>query len=243
MPTVLITGATDGIGYALAQLYAARGDRLVLVGRRPLDALNDPFFTPQNYIAADLATPKAPKNVASFLEAQSITHINLLIHNAGLGYFGPIADQSAENIITLTAVNFRAPVLLTHKLLPYLKGGKVSFVSSVATAMPTPDYAVYTATKAALDAFAHNLRMELALDNIDVTLIHPGATRTGMHAKANMPGDNSKYTPAAEVAAAIQRTLDSHASGATVGAVNKVLRFVGNNFPRLVDTMMKGSRK
>lgn len=243
MPTVLITGATDGIGYALAQRYAARGDRLVLVGRRALATLDDPLFTPDTYIQADLAAPTAPETVAAFLDAAGIPRLDLLVHNAGLGYYGPLAEQPAADIITLTDVNFRAPVLLTHRLLPYLRGGKVGFISSVATAMPTPDYAVYTATKAALDAFAHNLRLELAPDGIAVALIHPGATRTGMHAKANMPGDNSNYAPAEAVAAAIQATLDRNTPQATIGLANTLLRFAGNSFPKLVDTMMKGSRK
>jgi short-subunit dehydrogenase len=242
MPTVLITGATDGIGHMLAKLYAGRNDRLILVGRRPMDALDDPLFTPETYVQADLSQPQAPATIKAFLGAHNLTQLDLLVHNAGLGYYGTVTDQPTDNITALIDVNYRTPVALTHALVPYLKGGRVAFVSSVATAMPTPDYAVYTATKAALDAFAHNLRMELAPD-VDVTLVHPGATRTGMHQKANMPGDTSKYPSAAEVAAAIQRAIDSGTNQTAIGFVNKALRFVVGQFPRLIDTAMKGSSK
>ncbi|MEO0560944.1 MAG: SDR family NAD(P)-dependent oxidoreductase, partial [Chloroflexota bacterium] len=241
MATVMITGATDGIGYALAKLYAARGDRLILVGRRALDTLDDPFFTPDNYCRTDLAEPDAPEHITAFLTEHSIATLDLVIHNAGVGFVGELTEQTSENVMTLVNVNFRAPVMVTHALIDQLRGGRVAFVSSVATAMPAPDYAVYNAAKSALDGFVTNLRTELHPYDIGVTLIHPGATRTGMHAKANYQGDTSKFTSPAEVAAAIQRTLDAENDAAVIGFVNKALRFVGTTFAGAVDTAMRRS--
>ena len=96
-------------------------------------------------------------------------------------------SESQEDIENLIHVNLRAPVTLTHALLPRLKAakGKIVFISSVISNMPCPDYAVYGATKSAIDSFARNLRIELE-GIVSVQAIHPGATRTGMHAKMGL---------------------------------------------------------
>ena len=91
---VLLTGATDGIGLALARLYAGAGAELVLVGRRPLQQLDASLFTPRNYCRADLATDVAVETVAGFLEAQGLNKIDVAIFNAGIGWVGNLRDQT-----------------------------------------------------------------------------------------------------------------------------------------------------
>ena len=93
--TILITGATDGIGLALARRYANMGARLVLVGRRPLAELDADFFDEANYCRADLACDDCVDAIEQWLEDQEIEQIDLLIHNAGVGYVGAIGDQTA----------------------------------------------------------------------------------------------------------------------------------------------------
>ena len=151
--TVLITGATDGIGRALAKIYRTRGDRLVLVGRRTLDTLNDALYTKDTYCQTDLSQDKCADQVCEFLNAQKINAIDLAIQNAGTGYFGPIAEQSAESIREIAAVNLMAPLRLTHALMPHLKknNGKLVLIGSITHAFPCPDYAVYAASKEALN--------------------------------------------------------------------------------------------
>lgn len=244
MKTILITGATNGMGQALAHLYHERGERLVLVGRRSLNHLNDHTLTPDTYIETDLSQSQAAQTIADWLTARGIDQLDVLIHNAGLPYFGAIDEQSVDNILDLTAVNLTAPVMLTHTLLPRLKAakGKVVFISSVAAALPAPEYAVYVATKAALDGLAYNLRIELD-DEVDVQLIHPGATQTDMHRKAGIPAermDTSKYPTAAEVAAQIAQAVDGEKEQVTIGFANKLMRFAGKHAARLVDVAMKG---
>ena len=137
--TVLITGATDGIGRALAKIYRARGNRLVLVGRRALDTLNDALYTADTYCQTDLSQNDSADRVCEFLNAQKIGTIDLAIQNAGTGYFGPIAEQSAESIRDIIAVNLLAPLRLTHALMPYLQtNGKLVLIGSITHAFPVP---------------------------------------------------------------------------------------------------------
>lgn len=243
MQTVLITGATDGIGLALARLYAGRGARLVLVGRRALaDVPAGSFFTEATYCQADLSRPDHASLILNHLQTQQIDHLDLLIHNAGLGYVGKLADQSWENIDQLVQVNVQAPLTLSHALFSWLEraeGGKVVFVSSVASVMPTPDYAVYTATKAALDGLARSLRVEWQ-GRVEVQTIWPGATRTGMHAKAGVRREEMDWTrfPSAEsVAVKMVGVMDGPRPGGTIGVSNKILRLIGRTVPSLVERL------
>ncbi len=243
MATVLITGATDGIGLALARQYKAANHRLVLVGRRPLPGLNDPLFTPTSYCQTDLSETSAADQIQSWLKTCKITQIDLLIHNAGNGYFGSLADQSLDEIDALLAVNVHAPIRLTHQLFPWLNHGhgQVVFISSVATVVPTPEYAVYGASKAALEGFARSLRVEWQ-GKIDVQLIRPGATRTGMHQKIGLTRqqmDWEKFPSAETVAGQIIQAISTKRPSATIGFRNKLLRFAGRNGRFLLDPLLQ----
>lgn len=246
-PCILITGATDGIGLALARYYAGRRARLLLVGRRSAAELDDPLFSPATYCRADLALPDCDRVVAAWLEAQGVERIDLLIHNAGLGYVGPVATQPPDDIRRLFAVNLVAPVALTHRLAPLVEraAGTIAFISSVASVLPGPEYAVYTATKAALDGFVRNLRIELAAQqsNITLTLIHPGATRTGMHRKAGLDPartDWTRFPPAEQVAEAIARAAARAPRRVAVGAANRIALGTGLLLPGTIDRLMRG---
>lgn len=240
-PTILITGATDGIGLALARCYQARGARLVLVGRRPADALDPQLFGPEAYCRADLAQPFAPALLAEFLRRHKVDRLDLLIHNAGVGSYGPAEAQAPAAIDALLDTNLRAPIALTHALLPPLLAarGRVVFIGSVAAALPAPDYAVYGATKAALAGFARSLRIELR-DQVAVQVIHPGATRTGMHAKIGAPLERMgwrRFPPPEHVAGQIVRAIESGAPVATIGMGNRAMRFAGRHLGGLVDRL------
>ena len=238
--TVLITGATDGIGRALAKIYQTRGDRLVLVGRRALDTLNDALYTKDTYCRADLSQDKCAERVCEFLNAQKIDTIDLAIQNAGTGYFGPIAEQSAESIRDITAVNLMAPLRLTHALIPYLQAnGKLVLIGSITHAFPCPDYAVYAASKEALNTLGRNLQIE---DDINVQIIHPGATRTGLHQKVGMDNEKTKGFPSAErVAQKITRAIDGRRFISTIGWRNAWARFLGRYCEGMVNAMMRAT--
>jgi short-subunit dehydrogenase len=235
--TVLITGASDGIGLALARLFQGDGARVVAVGRRPA-AQVEPGLR-GDYCRVDLAQPFAAALVAEFLRRRGIDALDLLIHCAGVGSYGPAEAQAPAAIDTLLDINLRAPVALTHALLHPLAGvaGRVIFIGSVATALPAPDYAVYGATKAALEGFARGLRVELR-SRVGVQVVHPGATRTGMHAKVGAPLERmgwSRFPPAERVARQIARAIEGGAPVATVGLGNRLLRLAGRHLAGLVD--------
>ncbi len=241
--TILLTGATDGIGLALARIWAGRAERLVLHGRRPIEEMGEALFTPEGYCRADLARAEAPAEVARFLEERGVDRLDLLVHNAGTGYFGDTAEQAGRSIRETVRVNLEAPIELTHRLLPLLRaaGGRVVFVSSIAATMPCAEYAVYAATKAALEGFARSLRIELA-GEVDVQVVRPGATRTGMHAKTGVPPgriDVERFPPAQKVAGEIVRAIDSNRSRTTIGLGNKLLVAAGRNLAVPLDGALR----
>ena len=185
---ILITGATDGIGLALARHYADEGADLILIGRKPLSALDPDLFTADTYCQVDLSKSDCAEVVRRFLQAHDVHAVDLAVCNAGVGYHGATEDQPAEDIAAMVAVNLEAPMALTQLLLPYLKRaqGKIAFIGSVVSMLPCPQYAVYGATKAALEDFARNLRIELQNSPVRVQAIRPGAVNTGMHAKSGV---------------------------------------------------------
>ena len=244
--TILLTGATDGIGLALARIWHGRGERLVLHGRRALeDAPGEGgLFTSSTYCSADLAAADGPARIEAFLDEHGFDTLDLLVHNAGTGYYGELAAQSDASIRDVVRVNLEAPVELTHRLLPRLRGarGRVVFVSSVAPSLPCPDFAVYAGTKAGLDGFARSLSVELE-GEVGVQVIRPGATRTGMHEKVGMPLDGvGRFPPAQQVAAEIARAVD-RGGDATIGFANRCVAALGRNLSVPLDAAMRRSRR
>ncbi|MCG8348514.1 MAG: SDR family NAD(P)-dependent oxidoreductase [Chloroflexales bacterium] len=242
-PVVLITGATDGIGLALARQYQQRNARLVLLGRRDRATLDSALFTADSYCQVDLARPNCAATVAAFFQQRAVEHLDLLIHNAGVGFYGAVTDQPVASIRELVAVNLQTPIALTHTLLPHLERarGQLVFISSVVSALPVPQYAVYGATKAALDGFARSLRIELH-GKILVQVIHPGATRTKMHARSGAPISERRWRrfPASKtVAAQIIAAIDQRRPTATIGRGNQVLRFAGRYLDWLIDRVIR----
>lgn len=238
VPRILITGASDGIGLALAQHYHWRGARLLLVARRAASAL-PPELRAHPYLRCDLAQPYAAEVVAAWLAQQQVAHLDLLVQNAAAGYYGAVQSQPAASIAHLLHLNLWAPLALTHRLLPLLHGGKVVFVGSVAAALPAPDYAVYAATKAALAGFARALRVELA-PTVQVQVIHPGATRTAMHATSGAAHrDTARYADPQQVAVQLADAISAGDPVAVLGATNRVLWRAGRTTPDALDDLLR----
>jgi short-subunit dehydrogenase len=241
MPTVLITGASAGIGRALATEYARVGARVLGVGRRPFPTLLAGHMHPDDYCAVDLGKSDGAAAVCRFLDERGVTLLDILLHNAAVGWYGPASQQDAASIDELLTVNLYAPITLTHALLPRVRTaqGTIAFVSSLHSVLPTPEFAVYTATKAALDGFARNLRLEEA-GAVDVVVLWPGPTRTEMHRSSGVPQDRIKaarYAAPEDVARHMTAAIDRRHSRVTT-AVGRALRWLAVRFEPQVDAIM-----
>ncbi|MEX1018513.1 MAG: SDR family NAD(P)-dependent oxidoreductase [Litorilinea sp.] len=241
--TVLITGATDGIGRALAEQLAPSGARLVLVGRRDPGELDAAFFDADRYCRADLAQPASAAQVEGWLDAQGIDRLDYVIHNAGQGYVGRLSEQLPAALDALLAVNVLAPMRLTHALFGRVAAahGRFVYISSLAAGMPVADYAAYGASKAALEGFVRNFQCELdALGSpVGTAVLRVAATRTGMHPKSGATKarmDWEAFAPVEKTAQAIVRILvESPARRTwTQGTGARILQAVGTYLPGLV---------
>jgi len=246
MTRVLITGATSGLGLELAKRFHAQGAELVLVGRKPIEELPE-LFCEDNYCQADLASPEAATQVQEFIAEHDMHALDVVIHNAAVGYYGDVRDQPQDSIKHLLEVNLHAPLALTYVLLEPLKaaGGRLVFISSIAADMPAPDYAVYSASKAALDGLARNLSVEFQ-GAFRVQVIHPGATRTEMHHKSGVPEghfDISRFAAPEHVATEIIRAIYEDRFDVTIGRGNRILRFLGRHLGGLLEAIMRWRKR
>jgi len=189
----MVTGASSGIGRAIAVRLAAEGSALVLVARRGdiLETLADELRTtshaPVEVLVADLTDAVELARVEGRLRADP--PVDLLVNNAGLGAQGRFAEIGLEWQERQILLNVLAPVRLTHVALEGMlsrKRGGVLNVSSIAGTQPLPNVATYAATKAYLSSFSHSLHEEVRPSGVAVTALLPGFTRTEFHDTAGM---------------------------------------------------------
>ena len=186
--TVLITGATDGIGLLLANKYASIGCQVIATGRQFLASSEDLFGTGDiTYVRADQSEPgKAAKTILRAMEELGWAGCDLAILNAGIGWTGDPADEKASEIDAQIAVNLRAPVRIAHTLSTRILASNGHLVLIGSTAHTgAAGFATYAATKAGLRGFARSLQEEWN-GRARVQIIHPGPVRTSMHEKAGL---------------------------------------------------------
>jgi len=194
--TVLITGASGGIGYELAKLFARDRCNLVLVARsaekltQVATELQNQFGVTVRTIPLDLAAAPAPKFLFDQLRRENVP-VDILINNAGFGAFGEFAVMPEEEILGQIQLNVTA---LTHLarlfLAPMIERhqGKIMNVASTAAFQPGPLMAVYFATKAYVLSFSEALANELRGTGVTVTCFCPGPTNTGFAKRAGTEG-------------------------------------------------------
>ena len=192
--TVLITGASSGIGQDLARLFAADGSRLVLVARRreALQSLADELRGKHNIEtiveSLDLADPAAPQQLFDRLNGQGID-IDVVANNAGFGALGNVADLPIDRQLGMIQVNVMALAALTRLFLPGMLGrrrGGILNVGSTAGFQPGPHMAIYYATKAFVLSFTEAVAEEVAGSGVKVSCLCPGPTKTGFGAESGM---------------------------------------------------------
>jgi len=181
---VVLTGASGGIGLAIAGALCAQGAKVLAVARHgdPLAHLLELYPQHLCWVAADLTFLADRRKV--LVAAQAIGGINLLINAAGVNHFAMLEQLDDSEINAMLAVNISAPICLTKTLLPLLKEAESAMVVNVGSTYGSIGYAgfaSYCATKFALRGFSEALRRELADTRVSVLYVAPRATRTSMN--------------------------------------------------------------
>lgn len=213
MPTALVTGASRGLGAAIARALAPTHD--LLLGGRPSEELDT--------LAADLDGASTwPVELTDHEEMEAATEpisaLDVLVHNAGVGAIGPVEDTYADEYRAMMEVNFIAVAELTRQLLPALRAahGHVVIINSGAGRDAKPGWSAYAASKFAVRAFADALRQEEP--DLRVTTVYPGRIDTDMQRDiVAMEGDDydgSRFlrveSVAAAVVTAVRASPDAH---------------------------------
>lgn len=178
----VITGASSGIGAAIARELAAAGMRLVVTARRAdrLDALRGSLAIPCATLAADIEDPATPAALLA-LAMQAHGRADVLVNNAGRVVAGPLETVDLDDLTTMTRVNFDAVVRSSYVFARHFKArgsGAIVNVSSVGAYLSHSSMGVYGALKHALEAFTTALRVELKGSGVRVGSIAPGSTDT-----------------------------------------------------------------
>jgi short-subunit dehydrogenase len=181
----LVTGASAGIGVALARELAGHGAKLILTARRKerLEALAAELAgkgAEVRIVLADLNEPAAPQQIYDATEGAGVP-VDILVNNAGLGQFGALAESPAEQELSQVRVNCEAVVRLTRLFVPRMverRRGWVMILASTASFQPVPYLTTYAATKAFDRFFALGLAAEIARFGVKVTALCPGPTES-----------------------------------------------------------------
>lgn len=203
----LVTGATGGIGRALAGLLAGRGARLLLTGRDGDELARLAVRTRGTTVVADLTRSEDLARLAA-----QAGECDVLVCNAGAGWAGDALAMPANALERLVALNLTAPMVLARLLVPGMRArghGHLVLVGSIAGVTPVGGEAAYSATKAGLAGYAESLRYELEGTGVRVSLVVPGVVDTDFFRRRGAPYDRSwpRPIPARRVAEAIVRAV------------------------------------
>lgn len=247
MGTVLVTGATAGIGLELAQLFAKDGHSMVLVARRKerLVAIakqlqSDYPHIDVDVIEHDLGVVGAGQSLANKVRGRNL-HIDFLVNNAGIGTNGEFAMQPLNKELQMMDLNMRSLVELTHAFVPGMianRRGRILNVGSTAGFQPGPNMATYYASKAFVNSWSEALHEELKPHGITVTVLTPGPTATEFQASAKMEAARMfsllQTATAKDVAAYGYRAMVKGKAIATPGFFNRIQVQLNRIFPRFL---------
>ncbi len=241
--TIVLTGASGGIGSAIAKSLSEQGAKLILVGRRQeaLDALNSQLGGSHYCLAADLSTEQGLTHLLSCCQ-QVDRGIDMLINCAGINRFALLADTSSEQVQQMMSVNMCSPIRVCQTLLPLLQQQEKSTIINIGSTFGSigyPGFSVYCASKFALRGFTEALRRELADTQVDVRYFAPRATQTSLNSdqvtamnKKLGTQIDSPEDVAAEFINFIQRT---NRASYFVGWPEKLFAKVNSVFPSIVE--------
>lgn len=188
-PVALVTGGCSGIGQAIARRLAARGHALVLVSERPgpleetAAAIRSDHGVSVEVVCVDLARPGAAEEVHRRVHALGLT-VEVLVNNAGIFFFGEVADATPAMANALLQLHVVTPSLLCTlfgREMRERRSGRILIVSSISAWRDFPGIAYYGSSKKYLRGFARALRSELGVHGVGVTCLAPGPTATGLY--------------------------------------------------------------
>ena len=249
--TVLITGASSGIGRELARLFAGDDADLVLIARsegrlRELaDELAAEYGVQAQVVPADLSRPGSPEEIAQTLARRHVD-VDVLVNNAGFGTHGPVAGIGVGRQLEMIEVNVAALTALTALFLPGMlerRRGAILNVASTAAFQPGPNQAVYCATKAYVLSFTEALAEEVRGSGVRVSCLAPGATDTGFAAQAGMAGTRLFRRGVMDAGRVARAGRDGLQRGKTLiipSLRNRVLAFSVRLSPRVLVTRVSG---
>lgn len=246
MKRVLITGAANGIGRALAAHYGRAG--YVMTGidcdadaaeRSRVELLQQRVIA--HFLIADLADPEQIASLGAALAAGP--PFDVVIHNAGINAVGAFRHSNLAQQQRLIDVNLQAPLLLSAELLcreRIAAGGSMIFISSLSYFVAYPGAAVYAATKDGLASYARSLAVALQPAGINVLTVFPGPTRTA-HARMHSPDNRNEWRrmPPDVLARAIYRAEQARRRRLVPGAGNRFFALLGQAVPALTERAMR----
>jgi short-subunit dehydrogenase len=244
-----VTGASRGIGRALAEALAARGATVGLAARSSgeLEALAAQLPGQHEVLECDVADAAS---VRAAVDRFAAGGLQLVVANAGITHYGPFRDQPLEDALRMSTVNWHGTLFTVHAALPHLLDraeGHVVVVSSGAALRSFPWAAVYGATKAAQRMFAEALRHELSGTGVSLTTVFPGEIRTSLHdhEKDRMPDwyrGGERAADPADLAAAVLRAVEEDRRAVWFPPVVRLLGAVHGLDSRLADRLLRALR-
>lgn len=238
----LITGASEGIGYELAKLFAGDGYNLIIVARSEGDLQQRSQEFSQQYgvqvipITKDLMVPNAAFELYGEVKSKNVV-VDVLVNNAGQGRYGLFVEQDIQSLLEIIQLNISSLTVLTHLFLKDMVSrneGKILQLASIASQLPGPWQAVYHATKAYVLSFTEALISELKDSAVTLTALQPGATDTDFFNKAEMQESkilDSGLSDPAKVAKDGYEALMSGDDKVISGFKNKMMVGMSNVMP------------
>ncbi|MBI2687975.1 MAG: SDR family NAD(P)-dependent oxidoreductase [Acidobacteria bacterium] len=239
---IFLTGASSGIGAALAVSLTRRGARVAAVSRRSVSSVSVS-------VCADLGSgQERARAVEETLSA--LGRVDILINNAGIGVYAPSWRTPMNELREMFEVNFFAAVDLAQRLTPGMverRSGMVVNIASIASKVTLPWFTLYSASKAALEAFTRGLRIELAGEGVGAMLVCPGYVRTNFQASvlggkppAKLVSGKRFAATAEDVAEAIADGIERDARTVLTPAIGWGLVAAARLAPGLVDARLRG---